>query len=526
MMNIKNNIKYLAILALGLVACEPEFDNPVEESNNFTSGELDLSNYVALGNSLTAGFADGALYITGQENSFPNILSKQFESIGGGDFMQPLMADNAGGALLGGTQILDNRRVLVFDQDGAPVGPQIYTGAAPTTEISNKLEGSFNNMGVPGAKSFHLAAEGYGDVAGVSTGTANPYFARFASGAGASVLGDALAQNPTFFSLWIGNNDILSYATSGGTGADNNETGNIDPRTYTSDDITNNDVFAQTYQGLVEALTAGGRKGVLLNIPDVTSIPFFTTVPNNALVLDAEQAANLTGFFQAVAGIVTAQIAGTGVPLPQAQAIASQYAITFNVGPNLFLLKTEVTPTNPLGFRQMTEQELLLLTIDSGALAQGYGSVVLTQEVLQVLGILAAGGMPTPEQGALVINAINPIEDKDVLDAEELTAISMAQSSYNATIEGLAATNGLAFVNAKSLLAQVAGSGVTFDGGVITSTFASGGGFSLDGVHPTPRGHALITNAILDAIEDTYGAKAPRVSPGEFGTVTASNEVN
>jgi hypothetical protein len=73
---MRKNIKYLAILALGIIACEPEFDNPIEESGVFTSGEADFSNFLALGNSLTAGFADGALYITGQENSYPNILSK------------------------------------------------------------------------------------------------------------------------------------------------------------------------------------------------------------------------------------------------------------------------------------------------------------------------------------------------------------------------------------------------------------------------------------------------------------------
>ena len=38
-------------------------------------------------------------------------------------------------------------------------------------------------MGVPGAKSFHLVTPGYGSVAGVANGTANPWFARFATSA-------------------------------------------------------------------------------------------------------------------------------------------------------------------------------------------------------------------------------------------------------------------------------------------------------------------------------------------------------
>ncbi len=513
-MKMKNTIQYLAIAVLGLVACEPEFDNPIAESDLYTNAEVDFSKYIALGNSLTAGLADGALYITGQENSYPNILANQLKSVGGGMFTQPLMADNVGG-FVGQTADFPPRLVLAFDAEGNP-GPAVFTGQQPTTNITTSLEGSFNNMGVPGAKSFHLTLPGYGAL--------NPYFGRFASGASASVLGDAIAQDPTFFSLWIGNNDVLSYATSGGIGVD--QTGNVDPSTYGQNDITDPTAFGAIYSDIVGQLTANGAKGVLLNIPDIPSIPFFTTIPNNALELDAATAGSLTGFFQAVAGIVTAQLAGGGLPLEQAQIIASQYLFTFNEGSNLFLIKTDVTNTNPLGVRQMTEEELLLLTIDRAALAQGYGSVVLTPEVEQVLGILLTGGTPTPAQGDLVVKAISGIEDKDVLDKDELSAIATATAAYNAAITNIATANGLAFFDIAGVLAQGANGGIPFEGGLITSDFVSGGGFSLDGVHPTPRAHALVVNGIIDALKTTYKASIPRVEPGNFGTVTLSNEVN
>mgnify|MGYP002795195274 CR=1 FL=1 len=69
---MKKYLKFLPLLALGFVSCEPELDNPIDEAGFYTNGEADFTNYVALGNSLTAGYADGALYITGQENSYPN----------------------------------------------------------------------------------------------------------------------------------------------------------------------------------------------------------------------------------------------------------------------------------------------------------------------------------------------------------------------------------------------------------------------------------------------------------------------
>ena len=130
----------------------------------------------------------------------------------------------------------------------------------------------------------------------MANGTANPWFARFATSESTTVLADAVSLNPTFFSLWIGNNDILGYATSGGSGVD--QAGNLDPSTYGGIDITDPNVFAAAYSAQVDALVAGGAKGVLLNIPDVTSIPYFTTVPAQSIPLDA-----------ATAGAVNAQFA-------------------------------------------------------------------------------------------------------------------------------------------------------------------------------------------------------------------------
>jgi hypothetical protein len=519
---MKKYLKFLPLLALGFVSCEPELDNPIDQAGFYTNGEADFANYVALGNSLTAGYADGGLYITGQENSYPNIMAQQFSLVQEtGAFTQPLMADNAGGLLMGGTQITDNRRVLAVGATGP--SPQIYTGMAPTTDITNVLSGPFNNMGVPGAKSFHLLAPGYGNIGGVAVGTANPYFVRFASSTQTTILADAVAQNPSFFSLFIGNNDVLSYATSGGIGMD--QTGNLDPSSYGPNDITDPQVFASVYSQIVTAMVGTGAGGVLMNIPDVTTIPYFTTIPNNALVLDAATAANLTGFFQAVAGIFTQGAMMDGASMEQAQALAAQYALTFTEGPNRFLIDVPASQANPLGFRQMTQQELLVLTINQQDLKQGYGSVVLTPEVMEVLGLLQQGGQPSAEQAQLVLGAVSGIDDKDVLDNQEIQAVAVATASYNANIKALAEANGLAFVDINAFLTQVANGGIPYDAGTLTSVFATGGAFSLDGVHPTPRGYAAMANLIIDKVNQTYSSTVPKVNVGDYGTVTLSNDI-
>ena len=54
------------------------------------AGSLDLSKYVSVGNSLTAGIADGALFPAGQANSYPSILATQFAFAGGASLIIPI----------------------------------------------------------------------------------------------------------------------------------------------------------------------------------------------------------------------------------------------------------------------------------------------------------------------------------------------------------------------------------------------------------------------------------------------------
>ncbi len=534
-------IKILSLVIAGaaIVGCENEFDEAVADGELYTSGEADFSNFVAVGNSLTAGFADNALYLQGQVNSYPNIMAQQMELAGGGEFRQPLVNDNLGGLLLNGNQIFPNRFVLASDGMGNPSGPTVLSGN-PTTEVSNRLSGPFNNYGVPGARVFHLGAPGYGNLAGVATmpPSANAYYARFASSDNSTVIGDAAAANPTFFTLWIGNNDILGYATSGGSGADNNETMETDPRLQGDRSITNNGTFAATYNQLVATMTENGAKGALVNIPDVTSIPFFTTVPFAPLSPLDPNFGPLIPELNNQFGVLNAALNIAGFPeraitfsTTAASAVVIQDNDLDNISAQLFIPLRNVFQSLGFPLPQATAQAQLFAS-QFGQARQATEDDLLTFTSATVVGTLnqtrfnelVGLGVDAATAGQLSVNGVTfPLANQFVLTDTEQDRVSSAQTFYNSVIEMAAADNDLAFVDARSALEQVAQGGVMFDGGMLTSQYAAGGAFSLDAVHPTGRGYAFTANFMIEAINEKYGSSIPPVNIGQYPSVQPSD---
>jgi len=522
------NIKYILLIAFlaGFVACNDEEDfSTVEEAVELpalSSGSADFSNYVAVGSSLTSGFTDGSLFKASQENSLPNILANQFALIDGGSFSQPLTNDNFGGLSANGTRILDPR--LVFGGAGPVALESLIGPIAPTTDvILNNPTGPFNNMGVPGAKSFHLLFDGYGNPANLQLGLANPYFVRMASAPNATVLGDAMAQNPSFFSFWPGNQDILAYALSGGDGSD--------PITPSAGPPGVG--FDQTLGAIIATLTSGGAEGILANVAYLTTIPHFTTVPHNPLdptnPAFGPQIPTLNGIFgqlnqvyaflqsqglTAAAGrdIIFSDSAASAVVIKDETLadLSAQIEGVFNASPAFplfvqsFGLPAQAAPlvANLLGAtygqtRQATADDLLVLP----------SSTVIGTVNTANVGALMGLGLPQELAGQFSAEGITlPLEDKWVLIPSEQDEIKTATDAFNATIEAVANQAGLAFVDANMIMQQLAGGGFSDGKYTLTSSLVTGGAFSLDGIHPTARGYALLANEFMKQIDATYGS--------------------
>ena len=492
------NFKWLVLVVATFVACNNDDEVIVYDSSDglpLTAGTANFSKFVALGNSLTSGYADGALFIDGQKVSYANILAQQFKLVGGGDFKIPFMADNIGGFKINGTQFAGPR---MYFNGSAPVPAD----GTPSTEILNPAvvtAGPYNNCGVPGAKSFHLLSPSYGSAAGIAAGTANPYYVRFAPNATTSVLGYAISQTPTFFSLWIGNNDVLGYATSGGDG-----TNPITPSAGVA-----GVGFDATYDALVNGLTAAGAKGVIANLPYVNTVPFFTAVPTNPVPLNATQVGQLNPLF----GAMNSMLAAAGQPA-RFQTLAASATNPLLIADEMLAfdataLFTAAFQGAPFNYPAATAGFLGNLY---GKARHASNATASKDYILLTARSLIGATQPGYPASSNTIGVTFPMQDNTTLTASETALVKTATDAYNAKIKAVATAKGLAFVDANALMTKVANGGITANGFTVTNVYVTGGGFSTDGVHPSPRGYALIANKFIEAINATYGSNLKGVS--------------
>jgi lysophospholipase L1-like esterase len=491
----------LVITAIAVVACGADISGSLDEDGD--PGRADFSTFIAIGDSFTAGYADGALYRQIQESSLASILAQQFALTGANgarardfEFTQPLMPEKATGSLTMLGVDLGRPDRLMLGATGDPDSPAAPETIKPTktTEIMTRVAGAgtFNNFGVPGAKSFHLGVGGYGNLSlpAFVGGTSNPYFARFASSNAASMLGDAAALVPTFFTLWMGNNDILLYALDGG--ATQNA---VPPYGTASTDVTAPAMFTAAYNGAVAALTAApGTQGLLINIPDVAVIPHFTTVPYNPIPMSAADAAAANAAYvpynlglNAALGFIT-------------QAEIDRRTIKFERSDTNPMVITDESLTTVPGLpsiRHATKKDLILLPVSP-----------------------KIGEEATPGDPTTIWGVGTALLDGDVLTKFEYGQVETARKAYNKTIKAAADANkDLLFFDVAAMFDELNKNGISYGSGGVSSTFAQGGAFSLDGVHPTARGYAVIANEIFKVINKGFDAYIPPVDPSEYTTV-------
>jgi lysophospholipase L1-like esterase len=206
----------LLVLALPFVTgCEDgSLNEPQVQNDLFTS-------YVSLGNSITAGFQSGGINATVQNDAFPVLLAEQMGTPFG---------------------------IPALNAPGCPPPIQSIPPQPPSTPCALRANtpSRVNNVAVPGAA--------LNDV--LSNAAANE-LTQFILG-GRTQIDAALDANPTFATIWIGNNDILGPANAG------------EPALATPPDV-----FENTYRNLADSLSNNAplEGAVAIGVADVAAVP-------------------------------------------------------------------------------------------------------------------------------------------------------------------------------------------------------------------------------------------------------------
>ena len=458
---------FVVATALLLNACAPAQDTPAPVSG------IDLSHYLAVGDSYTAGLSAGGLTRTSQDYSFPNLLAQQFAAAsGGGSFTQPTLEAGTGTGFLS---------LLDFTATGLPRARRVAGTAVRRTVIDPAACGGPDtvrlfmrsatanalpqNLGVPGLKLSQIEVAGLGNEINATPGGAfNPYFERLLPAGDSRTYLQAVttaASSATFFTFFQGLDELMPFIRSGGT------CGTVS--------VALAEPMKLNARKILDVLTANGHKGIILRLPDIKSLP----------LLRQGQGKNVEARLQAF----------------------------YNDNALIYI----ENPFTPGGAPQP-------ITVDDYILATAL------PRVGQLTPVQVGTSMLMLPYGR---DVRNPLRNADVLDkASELNALSGIISAYNAgttralSLEALAKLYKLPIVDpAQSLntldtglLFTNVGNSVAIGGVVYSAEPVRGNFFSLDYYTLTPRGNALLANTCITAINKAYQANIPAVDVNRLPT--------
>jgi len=425
-------------------------------------GSLDFSRFVTIGNSLTAGYQAGSLYESSQMHSYGNLLAK----IAGTNFQLPLYSDPGTGG-----------RIEVESLD--PFTTKINLSAGTPKNIN--YPAPYNNLGIPGALLYDVlfATDANNCASALFAGKPNPMFDLILRNS-ALQLGTQIQQasvlQPTLLFVWIGNNDVLGFAASGGTAPS---------------EPTSEAQFGFLYNTLGDALAVLGTDVIVGNVFDVSTIPYFTTIG-----------------MQMSQQIPWGYLASLGAP----GVIYQNHGETIGSGiaDSLALLSGGVLITLPGG------SYAGLIGIPTGKFYKDNNYPVLP------------AGIDTTQPFG--VHPQNPWPDALTLDPGEIITAQTATDAFNNIISTTASAKGFKLVNFNSVLKSIRAKdftgGTIFNGVTFTTMYVEGGLFSLDGVHPSYQGQAVMANEIIKVLNAGFNAGIPLIDVSTIpGSLNFSGQV-
>jgi lysophospholipase L1-like esterase len=412
-----------ALLALPVLAgCAADQSlNPPDLDNN----EGLMARYVAMGNSITAGLQSAGINEELQRQSYARLFALR----AGAPFFIPSLS------MPGCPPPLVNNITL-----------ERLGGATPTTCALRKDEflPYVSNLAVPETE--------VGDLLDPMTpDTRANALTTFILG-GRTQVEAMLETEPTFVSLWVGNNDVLGALTN-----------SADPGDEAL--ITPVGEFTTDYTAVLDAIEESGAQGAaLIGVADVSSIPFASTGAIYWCLSTGACPGVPQSLPPALTVLPSCAPAATGIVGAQ----GDQVLVPWPVGVPKIAAAAQGLP------------QTLDCTLDT--------EVVLPEEFAAMTAAVSAYNAFIEEQatqrGWAYVD-VNPA-------LLELKATPLPENPYEAPI-----------VNFPILPTE----------GAPTESVFFGTFFSLDGVHPSGVAHRVIADSLISAVNQTYATSIPFVGP-------------
>jgi lysophospholipase L1-like esterase len=230
---IRRTLALSALIALPLLGgCR--HDDTLAAPDLSNNGGL-LARYVAMGNSITAGFQSAGINDSTQKFSYAAVFARQARA--------PYFYASL--ALPGCPAPLTNNVAQTRVGNQSPASPCALRNAAQLPFLGN--------VAVPGA---HVI-----DALSNTDAASSPNTLTSLVLGGRTQVQAMQQARPTFVTVWLGNNDVLGSLTSG--------TNPGDPAL-----VTSVAAFQSAYAAILDSVAATGAQATLFSVADVTAIPY------------------------------------------------------------------------------------------------------------------------------------------------------------------------------------------------------------------------------------------------------------
>jgi lysophospholipase L1-like esterase len=275
----------------------------------------------------------------------------------------------------------------------------------------------------------------------------------------------AASLHTQYATVWLGSNDLLKYTFSLG----------LLPATQAS-------AMQADLVKIIQTLQAAGEKVLIANLVTVLDAALFTPQPALVPTLTAEVTAGATAACANATPAQYATLCGGATPAYAAQVGAAAGAQVTAAGPTILAALQSSYGVGPGGYVTLSGIAKILGAFEAHSLTA-----------------IAPGGADALGGGDFVPDAL----------ASQVSALNI---SYNTAIAAAAKQTGAALVDINTpFTALAANPGSVVPGHCCTLQYG-GGFFSLDGLHPSNTGYAVIANLFIAQMNASYGTSIPLVN--------------